>query len=47
VLLVRRGLILLLVVLASAVVGWAKPSAMDGAVSAWEQLAAKVGTLGA
>jgi hypothetical protein len=46
VVLVRRGLILLLVVLASAMVGWAKPSAMDGAVSAWEQLAAKVGTFG-
>jgi len=44
VLLVRRGLILIVVLVASAVVGFAKPSAMDGAVSAWEQLAAKVAT---
>jgi hypothetical protein len=44
VLLVRRGIILLLAVLVSAVLGVAKPSAMDGAVNAWEQLAAKVAT---
>jgi hypothetical protein len=42
VLLVRRGVIFL-AVLVSAAVGFAKPAAMDGAVNAWEQLAAKVG----
>jgi hypothetical protein len=43
VLLVRRGVIFLAVVV-SAAVGFAKPGAMDGAVNAWEQLAAKVAT---
>ena len=44
-LLVRRGVIFL-AVLVSAVIGFAKPAAMDGAVNAWEQLAAKVATVG-
>ena len=39
----RRG-ILAFVVVVSAVIAFAKPSTMDGAVNAWEQLAAKVAT---
>jgi hypothetical protein len=45
VLLVRRSMIVLLAVVASATVGVARPAAMDGAVNAWEQLAAKVAVL--
>jgi hypothetical protein len=41
----RRGVIFLVLVV-SAAVGFAKPAAMDGAVNAWEQLAAKVATIG-
>jgi hypothetical protein len=44
VLLVRRGVIFLAVLFSA--VGFAKPTAMDGAVNAWEQLAAKVATVG-
>ena len=39
----RRGLIFILVII-SAAVAFAKPSAMNGAMNAWEQLAAKVAT---
>jgi hypothetical protein len=42
VLLVRRSMIVFLAAAASAVVAVAKPAAMDGAVNAWEQLAARV-----
>ena len=44
-LLVRRSMILFLAVVASAVLGVAKPAAMDGAVNAWEQLASKVAAI--
>jgi hypothetical protein len=46
VLLVRHSMILFLGVVALAAVGVAKPAAVDGAVNAWEQLAAKVATEG-
>jgi hypothetical protein len=39
---VRRSMIVFLAVVASAAVGVVHPGALDGAVSAWEQLAAKV-----
>ena len=42
---VRLGMVLLLALAVAAVVGFTQPSAMDGALNAWQALAAKVAAL--
>jgi len=43
--LVRLSKVLLLALVVAAAIGIARPASMDGALSAWEHLAAKVATL--
>jgi hypothetical protein len=41
---VRLSVVLVLAVAVAAAVGFGRPTSMDGALSAWEHLAAKVAT---
>lgn len=42
---VRLGMVLLLALAVAAVVGFTQPSAMDGALNAWQSLAARLAGL--